>query len=86
MNRIDLSSAEFTVNGAAFSYGNGIYWFPSHEFNVFVPTLTITSPQVTRNFTMTNKFPGGMGYFAVNSEKPPLFTDKNKISEKKPSR
>jgi len=66
MNRIDLTSADFTVPDAAFGYGNGIYWYPSHEFNVYVPTLTVKSPQAIRNFTTTNKFPGGMGYFASN--------------------
>jgi hypothetical protein len=32
MIRIDLSSADFTVNEAAYSYGNGVFWYPSHEF------------------------------------------------------
>ena len=67
IKRIDLSSAEFTVNSAAFSYGNGIYWYPSHEFNVAIPVLTIQTPQATRNFTMAKEFPAGMGYFATNS-------------------
>ncbi|MFA4824179.1 MAG: hypothetical protein WC593_03380 [Methanoregula sp.] len=66
IKRIDLSSADFTVEDAAFSYGNGIYWYPSHEFNVAIPSLTIETPQVTRNFTMVKEFPAGMGYFAEN--------------------
>jgi hypothetical protein len=66
MNRIDLTSADFTVHDAAFGYGNGIYWYPSHEFNVYVPSLIVKSPQATRNFSTTNIFPGGMGYFASN--------------------
>ena len=70
MIHIDLDSAEFSVNNASFSYGNGIYWYPSHDFNVAIPLLTVKSPQVTRNFTMTNQFPGGMGYFA-HEDKPP---------------
>lgn len=68
MTHIDLSSADFTVNDAAFSYGNGIYWYPSHEFNVAIPNLTIQTPQVTRNFTMAKAFPAGMGFFATNDE------------------
>lgn len=64
--RIDLSSADFIVTDAAFSYGNGIYWYPSHEFNVAIPNLTIQTPQKTRNFTMAKAFPAGMGYFATN--------------------
>jgi hypothetical protein len=65
MNRIDLSSADFTVEDAALSYGEGIYWYPSHDFNIAIPLLTVSSPQATRNFTMTRIFPGGMGYFAT---------------------
>jgi hypothetical protein len=65
MNRIDLSSADFTVEDAALSYGKGIYWYPSHEFNIVIPTLSVKTPQVTRNFTMTKEFPGGIGYFTT---------------------
>jgi hypothetical protein len=67
MRRIDLSSAEFIVDGAAYSYGKGIYWYPSHSFNVVIPFLTVHSPQITRTFTMTDVFPDGIGYF--DSEK-----------------
>jgi hypothetical protein len=63
MRRINLSSAEFVVNDAAYSYGKGIYWFPSHSFNVAIPALSVHSPQITRTFFMTTMFPDGMGYF-----------------------
>jgi hypothetical protein len=63
MRRINLSSAEFIVDSAAYSYGKGIYWYPSHSFNVVIPLLTVRSPQITRIFTMTNVFPEGIGYF-----------------------
>jgi hypothetical protein len=66
MERIDLSSADFTVNDASLSYGNGIYWYPSHTFNIAVPLLSVRSPQAVKNFTMTREFPGGMGYFATD--------------------
>jgi hypothetical protein len=73
MNRIDLSSADFTVEDAAFSYGNGIFWYPSHEFNVVIPRLSVKTPQVTRNFTMTKKFSSGMGYFTIATQgMPPI--------------
>ena len=71
ITHIDLSSADFTVNDAAFSYGNGIYWYPSHEFNVVIPNLTVQTPQVTRNFTMAKAFPAGMGFFAMEDEESP---------------
>ena len=64
IERIDLSSADFTVNNASYSYGKGIYWYPSHDFNVVIPSLTVQSPQTTRHFTDTKQFPGGMGFFA----------------------
>jgi len=64
IKNIDLSSAEFSVDDASFSYGDGIYWYPAHAFNVVIPNLTISSPQVTRNFSMVKEFPGGIGYFA----------------------
>ena len=71
MNRIDLSSADFTVEDAALSYGNGIFWYPSHDFNVVIPKLSVETPQVTRNFTMTKEFPGGMGYFTTTPQSMP---------------
>jgi len=63
VRRVDLKSAEFYLEGAAYSYGKGIYWYPSHEFNVLIPSLTIKSPQVIRTFSMTDRFPDGIGYF-----------------------
>ena len=63
-NHIDLSTAELIVNSSSYSYGNGAYWYPSHEFNVAIPELTIETPQASRNFTMANNFPNGMGYFS----------------------
>jgi hypothetical protein len=65
MQHIDLSEAQFVVDGAAYSYGDGIYWYPSHQFNVIIPKLTVASPQVVRNYTNTNLFPDGMGYFST---------------------
>jgi hypothetical protein len=72
MNRIDLSSADFTVQDAALSYGDGIFWYPSHNFNVVIPVLTVKTPQVTRNFTMTKEFPAGIGYFTTATQGKPL--------------
>jgi hypothetical protein len=83
INRIDLSSADFTVEDAAFSYGHGIYWYPSHAFNIAVPVLSVQSPQATRNFTMTREFPSGMGYFATDSRQIPEDINKNEISERR---
>jgi len=70
IQRIDLSNAEFVVDQAAYSYGDGIYWFPSHTFNVVIPKLSVQTPQVTRNFTNINQFPSGIGYFGIESSVP----------------
>ena len=67
---INLSSAEFTVKSASFSYGDGIYWYPSHQFNVAIPVLTVQTPQATRVFSMAKEFPAGMGYFAITTPSP----------------
>jgi hypothetical protein len=72
MKRIDLSSADFTVEDASFSYGKGIFWYPSHEFNVVIPRLFVKTPQVTRNFTMTKEFPSGIGYFMTATQSIPI--------------
>lgn len=71
MKRIDLTSADFVVDEAAHSYGNGVYWYPAHEFNIVVPSLSVRSPQSMKNFSQTNRFPGGMGYFADGRPAPP---------------
>ena len=70
IHRIDLSSADLSVNNASISYGKGIFWYPSHDFNVVIPTLSVQSPQALKTFTMTNQFPGGMGYFAQEENVP----------------
>ena len=72
MKSINLSSAEFSVKSASFSYGDGIYWYPSHQFNVAIPVLTVRTPQATRIFTMAKEFPGGIGYFATAPPRPPV--------------
>ena len=78
IKRIDLSSADFTVQDASLSYGNGIFWYPSHTFNIAVPLLSVKSPQTVKNFTMTREFPGGMGYFATDTRV--IQADKNNTS------
>ncbi len=64
IQRIDLSSADLIVSNASYSQGKGVYWFPSHDFNVVIPVLTVQSPQTTRTFYNKTLFPLGMGFFA----------------------
>lgn len=66
MRYINLTCAEFVVEDASITYGNGVYWYPSHDFNVAIPNLTVKSPQMVKNFTMAKKFPEGIGYFSRN--------------------
>jgi hypothetical protein len=79
IQRIDLSSADFTVYNASYSYGKGIYWYPSHDFNVVIPSLTVQSPQTIRNFNNTKQFPGGMGFFAGRDPQLPVIPEDNEI-------
>ena len=68
VKNIELDSADILINDASYTYGRGIYWFPSHQFNVNIPTLTIHTPQTSRQFTNVNEFPQGIGYFDTSGE------------------
>jgi hypothetical protein len=65
IKNLDLNSAELVVDDVSYSYGRGVYWFPSHTFNVLIPTLRITTPQVSREYAFVNEIPNGIGYFAT---------------------
>lgn len=60
---IDLNRAELVVDDVSYSYGRGVYWFPEHVFNVIVPTLRVTTPQVVREYSSVEGIPNGIGYF-----------------------
>jgi hypothetical protein len=60
---IDLNSAELVVDDVSYSYGRGVYWFPEHVFNVMVPDLRVTTPQVVREYSSVEGIPNGIGYF-----------------------
>jgi hypothetical protein len=61
--KIEMDHANLIVEDVSYNYGRGIYWFPSHQFNVVIPTLRITTPQITREYSETNTIPNGIGYF-----------------------
>lgn len=65
VKRLDLNSAELVVDDVSYSYGRGVYWFPSHTFNVIIPALRITTPQVSREYEGVNEIPNGIGYFST---------------------
>ncbi len=64
VKNLDLNSAELVVDDISYSYGRGVYWFPSHTFNVLISTLRITTPQVSREYAAVIEIPNGIGYFA----------------------
>jgi hypothetical protein len=64
VKNLDLNSADLVVNDVSYSYGRGVYWFPSHTFNIVIPTLRITTPQVSREYEKVTEIPNGIGYFA----------------------
>jgi hypothetical protein len=62
---VGLEHAVLVVDNASDDYGDGIYWFPQHSFNVLLPELRVRTPQTTRDYSMTNEFSGGIGHFHV---------------------
>jgi hypothetical protein len=64
---LGMERAELVVEKASMDYGEGSYWFPAHTFGVVVPSLTVSSPQSSRQLTQTDTFLRGMGYFGVSS-------------------
>ncbi len=64
---LSLDRAVLVVDKASMDYGEGSYWFPAHTFGVVVPSFTVSSPQDTRQFTQTDTFPRGMGYFGPST-------------------
>lgn len=67
VQEIDLTHARLIVNNASYDYGEGSFWYPSHQFKVIIPDLEVISPQASRNFTSTPAFPKGMGYFGADA-------------------
>jgi hypothetical protein len=60
---IEMDQARLQVDDVSYDYGRGIYWFPEHHFNVIIPSLTVRTPQLTREYTYTDNIPNGIGYF-----------------------
>jgi hypothetical protein len=54
---LSLDRAVLVVDNASMDYGEGSYWFPAHAFGVVVPSLTVPSPQKTRQSSPTHPFP-----------------------------
>ncbi|MDD5418448.1 MAG: hypothetical protein PHV57_01205 [Methanomicrobiaceae archaeon] len=63
VEEISTEQAVIKVKDAAYDYGDGIYWFPGHDFNVVVPSLTVKAGQSNQSLSKTRTFPNGIGYF-----------------------
>jgi hypothetical protein len=63
VKKVELNRAELVVDGASYAYGRGVYWFPEHSFNGIIPKLRVITPQVSREYSSTEDFPNGIGYF-----------------------
>lgn len=61
--RIGLDEARLVVRDVSYNYGRGVYWFPAHKFNIVIPSLRVTTPQVTRTYEQAREIPNGIGYF-----------------------
>jgi hypothetical protein len=60
---IEMDQARLQVDDVSYDYGRGIYWFPEHKFNVIIPSLTVRTPQLTREYSYTDNISNGIGYF-----------------------
>ncbi len=60
---VDLDSAEIVISDLEVIYGEGLYWFPPHQFQVTVPELTIITPQDSIVYSQVTGIPDGICYY-----------------------
>ncbi len=60
---INLDSADIIIYDMEVIYGEGMYWFPPHQFQVSVPELTITTPQGSVIYSNVTGIPEGICYY-----------------------
>jgi hypothetical protein len=63
MKYMDADSADLIINDTEVIYGEGLYWFPPHQFQVSVPELTITTPQSSVTYLNVTGIPEGICYY-----------------------
>lgn len=61
--RMDYTSADLKVYDVNPVYGDGLYWFPAHQFDVIVPNLTIKSNQSSRQLFNVKGIENGIVYY-----------------------
>jgi len=63
LERMDYDSADLRVYETKPVYGDGLYWFPAHQFETIIPNLTITSNQSSQHLQNVTKIPNGIVYY-----------------------
>ncbi|PKL60383.1 MAG: hypothetical protein CVV33_02970 [Methanomicrobiales archaeon HGW-Methanomicrobiales-4] len=61
--RMDYDSADLKVYDVKEIYGDGLYWFPAHQFGTIIPNLTIRSNQSCQQFSNITELENGTVYF-----------------------
>ena len=63
LERMDYDSADLRVYETKPVYGDGLYWFPAHQFGTTIRNLTIISNQSTQHLQNVSKIPSGIVYY-----------------------
>jgi hypothetical protein len=60
---MNYTNAHLIVYDVQSIYGEGLYWFPAHEFNTEIPNLTIRTNQSFVQYNHTSKLEDGIVYY-----------------------
>ena len=63
LERMDYESADLKIYDIKPVYGDGLYWFPAHQFGTVIPNLTIISNQSRQEFHNTTQIKNGIVYY-----------------------
>lgn len=63
LERMDFDSADLKVYETKPVYGDGLYWFPAHNFGTTIPNLTIISNQSVQHLENVCMIPNGIVYY-----------------------
>jgi hypothetical protein len=61
--RMDYESADLKLYDIKPVYGDGLYWFPAHQFGTVIPNLSIHSNQSSRQYENVNRLEDGIVYY-----------------------
>jgi hypothetical protein len=63
IERMDFESAQVKVYDIEPVYGDGLYWFPAHQFGSLIPELTVTSNQSCIKLNNVSRMQEGIVYY-----------------------